>query len=81
MFNAHGRGTRKNAFIVHRPKGDMRSSTDDSGLYYRDTSTNTVNIALPQRLSGTWSGTQQTPPKACLSPTLTRQAPRAVSNR
>ena len=45
-FVSHGRGTRKNAFIVHRPEGDMHFGTDDSGLYYWDAGTHTAHIAL-----------------------------------
>ena len=46
-FDSHGRGTRKNAFIVRRPEGDMHFGTDNLGLYYRDASTTTAAVALP----------------------------------
>ena len=56
-FDSYGDGEQKNAFIVHRPAGNMRFGTDASGLYFRNAGTAATAVALspPATQSVVWS--------------------------
>ena len=45
-FDSCGNGSQQNAFIVHHPDGNIRFSTNASGLYYRNAGTATAAVAL-----------------------------------